>query len=83
MSDDSEKIRILTVDDHPILRQDISAIIQDESDMALVAETANGLEAVQPFRTHRPDVTLMDLQMPEMMAKHLDRLYGGPKTISA
>ena len=66
MSDDSKKIRILTVDDHPILRQGISAIIQDESDMALVAEAANGREAIQQFRTHRPDVTLMDLQMPEM-----------------
>ncbi len=66
MSDDSKKIRILTVDDHPILRQGISALIQDNSDMALVAEAANGLEAIQQFRTHRPDVTLMDLQMPEM-----------------
>jgi DNA-binding NarL/FixJ family response regulator len=66
MSDESKKIRILTVDDHPILRQGISAIIQDESDMALVAEAANGREAIQQFRTHRPDVTLMDLQMPEM-----------------
>jgi DNA-binding NarL/FixJ family response regulator len=66
MSDDSKKIRIPTVDDHPILRQGIAALIQDDSDMALVAEAANGLEAIQQFRTHRPDVTLMDLQMPEM-----------------
>jgi DNA-binding NarL/FixJ family response regulator len=66
MSDDSKQIRILTVDDHPILRQGISALIADESDMAVVAEAANGREAVQQFRTHRPDVTLMDLQMPEM-----------------
>jgi DNA-binding NarL/FixJ family response regulator len=66
MSDDSQKIRILTVDDHPILRQGIAALIQDESDMTLVAEAANGREAIQQFRTHRPDVTLMDLQMPEM-----------------
>src|SRR5581483_2031454 len=66
MSDDSKKIRILTVDDHPILRQGISALIEDESDMALVAEAANGLEAIQQFRAHRPDITLMDLQMPEM-----------------
>jgi DNA-binding NarL/FixJ family response regulator len=66
MSDDSKKIRILTVDDHPILRQGISALLEDESDMALVAEAANGREAIQQFRTHRPDVTLMDLQMPEM-----------------
>ena len=66
MSDDSKQIRILTVDDHPLLRQGISALIEDESDMTLVAEAANGREAIQQFRTHRPDVTLMDLQMPEM-----------------
>ena len=66
MKDDSKKIRILTVDDHPILRQGISALLEDESDMSLVAEAANGHEAIQQFRTHRPDVTLMDLQMPEM-----------------
>jgi len=66
MSDETEKIRILTVDDHPILRQGIAALIADESDMRLVAEAENGREAVQQFRTHHPDVTLMDLQMPEM-----------------
>jgi DNA-binding NarL/FixJ family response regulator len=66
MSDDAKQIRILTVDDHPILRQGIAALIADESDMTLVAEAANGREAIQQFRTHRPDVTLMDLQMPEM-----------------
>jgi DNA-binding NarL/FixJ family response regulator len=66
MNDDSKKIRILTVDDHPILRQGIAALIADESDMTMVAEAANGREAIQQFRTHRPDVTLMDLQMPEM-----------------
>jgi DNA-binding NarL/FixJ family response regulator len=66
MSDDFQEIRILTVDDHPILRQGIAALIQDESDMTLVAEAANGREAIQQFRTHQPDVTLMDLQMPEM-----------------
>jgi DNA-binding NarL/FixJ family response regulator len=66
MSDDSKQIRILTVDDHPLLRQGIAALIADESDMALVAEAANGREAIQQFRAHRPNVTLMDLQMPEM-----------------
>jgi DNA-binding NarL/FixJ family response regulator len=66
MKDDSKKIRILAVDDHPILRQGIVGLIADESDMILVAEAANGREAIQQFRTHRPDVTLMDLQMPEM-----------------
>ena len=66
MTDDSKKIRILAVDDHPVLRQGIAALIADESDMTLVAQAANGREAIQHFRTHRPDVTLMDLQMPEM-----------------
>ncbi|MGH8524339.1 MAG: response regulator [Gammaproteobacteria bacterium] len=66
MSNAAKQIRILTVDDHPILRQGIAALLADESDLALVAEAANGREAIQQFRTHRPDVTLMDLQMPEM-----------------
>jgi DNA-binding NarL/FixJ family response regulator len=66
MSDDSKQIRILAVDDHPLLRQGIAGLIADEPDMTLVAEAANGREAIQHFRTHRPDITLMDLQMPEM-----------------
>jgi len=66
MSDDIKQIRILTVDDHPILRQGIAAIIGDEPDMTLVGEATNGREAIQQFRAQRPDVTLMDLQMPEM-----------------
>jgi len=66
MNEDSKRIRILAVDDHPILRQGITGLIADESDMTLVAEAANGREAIQQFRAHRPDVTLMDLQMPEM-----------------
>jgi DNA-binding NarL/FixJ family response regulator len=66
MSDDSNQIRILVVDDHPLLRQGIASLIADEPDMTLVAEAANGREAIQQFRAHRPDVTLMDLQMPEM-----------------
>ena len=66
MSNPAKQIRILTVDDHPILRQGIAALLADESDMALVAEAANGREAIQQFRTHQPDITLMDLQMPEM-----------------
>ena len=66
MNEDSKKIRILAVDDHPILRQGIAGLIADESDMTLVAEAANGREAIQQFRTHHPDITLMDLQMPEM-----------------
>ena len=66
MKDDANKITILAVDDHPVLRQGIAALIAAQSDMTLVAEAANGREAIQQFRTHQPDVTLMDLQMPEL-----------------
>jgi len=59
-------IRILTVDDHPILREGIAAILAAEPNLELVAEANNGREAIDQFRTHRPDVTLMDLQMPQM-----------------
>jgi DNA-binding NarL/FixJ family response regulator len=59
-------IRILIVDDHPLLREGIAALVGGQTDMTLVAECANGREAVQAFRAHVPDVTLMDLQMPEM-----------------
>jgi DNA-binding NarL/FixJ family response regulator len=61
-----EPIRVLAVDDHPLLRQGIAALIADESDMTLVAEAANGREAIEQFRKHQPHVTLMDLAMPEM-----------------
>lgn len=66
MSNDTKQIRIMTVDDHPVLRQGIAALIADQPDMSLVAEATNGREAIQQFRVHRPDLTLMDLQMPEM-----------------
>ena len=66
MSAHPNKIRILTVDDHPLVRQGIASLISVQSDMAMVGEAANGREAIQQFRTHRPDVLLMDLQMPEM-----------------
>jgi len=59
-------IRILTVDDHPVLREGIAAVLASEQDMILVAEASNGREAVEQFRTHQPDVTLMDVQMPEV-----------------
>src|SRR5437762_13262384 len=62
----SDLIRILTVDDHPLLREGIAGLVADQSDMSLVAEASNGREAIQQFRTHRPNVTLMDLQMPDM-----------------
>jgi len=60
------QIRILTVDDHPLLRAGIAGLISDEPDMVLVAEAENGRDAIEQFTRHRPDVTLMDLQMPEM-----------------
>ncbi len=59
-------IRILTVDDHPILRKGIASLVNAEADMKLVAEASSGQEAVELYRLHRPDVTLMDLQMPGM-----------------
>jgi two-component system, NarL family, response regulator len=58
-------IRILTVDDHPLLRKGIVALVNAEPDLKLVAEASNGKEAIDAFRSYRPDVTLMDLQMPE------------------
>jgi len=66
MSRDSRAIRVLVVDDHPVLRQGIAALIEDKPDVILVAEATNGRQGVELFRQHRPDVTLMDLQMPDM-----------------
>jgi DNA-binding NarL/FixJ family response regulator len=66
MSGDHGTIRILCVDDHPLLREGVAALLSSQPDMALVAEASNGREAIEQFRKHRPDVTLMDLQMPEM-----------------
>lgn len=57
-------IRILTVDDHALLRKGIAALVNAEPDMKLIAEASNGQEAIESFRLHRPDVTLMDIQMP-------------------
>src|SRR3974377_2192781 len=66
MNSGSSQIRILTVDDHPVVRQGIAGLLGVQSDMVVVGEASNGREAIQQFRAHRPDVTLMDLQMPEM-----------------
>ncbi len=62
----SRKIKILVVDDHPFLREGIVGAINSQSDMVSIGEASNGQEAVEKFRIHRPDVTLMDLQMPAM-----------------
>lgn len=59
-------IRLLVVDDHPLMREGIAAVLQRQGDMLLVGEAANGVEAIEAYRRLQPDVTLMDLQMPEM-----------------
>jgi DNA-binding NarL/FixJ family response regulator len=66
VSNKSKPIRLLVVDNHLLLREGIAAIIIDQTDIELVAEASNGREAIEKFRSHRPDVTLMDLQMPDM-----------------
>jgi DNA-binding NarL/FixJ family response regulator len=66
MSSESGPIRILSVDDHPLIRQGIMGLVAVQPDMKLIAEAGTGREAIEQFRLHRPDITLMDLQMPQM-----------------
>jgi DNA-binding NarL/FixJ family response regulator len=63
---DLPKIHIFSVDDHPLMREGIAAIVRNEPDMLLIAEASNGHEAILGFREHRPDITLMDLRLPDM-----------------
>ena len=66
MSERANAIRILVADDHPVVREGVEALVRRQTDMRIVAQAANGREAIQQFRAEHPDVTLMDLQMPEM-----------------
>jgi DNA-binding NarL/FixJ family response regulator len=66
VSGDLKPIRILSVDDHPLIRQGVAGLVATQADMNLIGEAANGRDAIQQFHRHRPDITLMDLQMPEM-----------------
>jgi DNA-binding NarL/FixJ family response regulator len=66
VSEGPAQIRILAVDDHVLVREGIAVLVSTERDLMLVADASNGREAIQQFRAHRPDITLMDLQMPEM-----------------
>jgi DNA-binding NarL/FixJ family response regulator len=63
---DPQPIRILTVDDHALMRNGIAGLVNAEPDMKMIAEAATGVEAIKQFRQHRPDITLMDLQLPDM-----------------
>jgi DNA-binding NarL/FixJ family response regulator len=66
MDAEASPIRILVVDDHPVVRQGVVGLVGGQPDMSIVGQAANGREAIQQFRVHRPDIVLMDLQMPEM-----------------
>ena len=90
MTDGSSLIRILAVDDHPLLRNGVVGLVAEHPDMKVVAEASNGLEAIQQFRIHHPDITLMDLHMPEMNGmeatariREKEKITGGHQPIVA
>ena len=79
-------IRILSVDDHQLIREGLAALINDEPDMTLVAEATDGGKAIRAFRAHRPDVTLMDLRLPDMsgiqdLLEAIRHAHAGKKTV--
>jgi DNA-binding NarL/FixJ family response regulator len=79
MSAEAGAIRILAVDDHALLREGIAGLVAGQSDMSMVAQASNGLEAIHQFRTRCPEITLMDLQMPEMnvLMQRTDHIHRG------
>lgn len=66
MNASAEQIRVMSVDDHPLLREGLAAVINSQTDMILIAEASSGSESIEQFRSHLPDITLMDLRMPDM-----------------